>query len=299
VIDDIGHGLGRLSRPAALAIVAVTYLAAAAAGLAVAAATPGHALARTLAGDVAATLVVFAASMAVNNASLYDPYWSVAPPVIVAAWLLLGPDGSGPRRALVMALVAIWAVRLTANWATGWSGLSHEDWRYRMLRDTRGRWPWWLVNLGGIQLMPTLIVYIGLLPAWPAVTGERGLGVLDALAVAVTAGAIAIETVADLQLRRFSADPAHRGLVADVGLWRRSRHPNYLGEIGFWCGLYLFGLAAAPSWWWTVVGPLAMVGLFTAVSVPMMDRRSLDRRPGYAEYLRTTPALLPLPRRST
>jgi steroid 5-alpha reductase family enzyme len=112
--------------------------------------------------------------------------------------------------------------------------------------------------------------------------------------LAVTATAIAIEAAADQQLRRFARGPALHARLVDRGLWRYSRHPNYLGEIGFWWGLWLFGLAAAPARWWTVVGPIAMVLLFTFISVPMMDRRSLERRPAYAEYMRRVPALLPL-----
>jgi steroid 5-alpha reductase family enzyme len=155
-----------------------------------------------------------------------------------------------------------------------------------------------VVNLTGIQLMPTLVVFAGLLPVWPAMTIlDRPAGPLDVVAVAVTAGAILTEAVADLQLRRFASDPAHRGQIIDSGLWRYSRHPNYLGEITFWWGLWLFGLAAAPGWWWSVAGPLLMVLLFAVVSVPMMDRRSVARRPAYAKHMRDVPALLPRPRR--
>jgi steroid 5-alpha reductase family enzyme len=283
------------------AVVAAAYLAAGLAAWGVAVAVRGqHPLAVTLWADLAATVVVFAVSTVVGNASVYDPYWSVAPPVIVIAWAIWrsGADIS-VRPALVIALVLIWAVRLTANWASAWRGLGHEDWRYVQIRaQTAGRPPWWLVNLTGIQVMPTLVVFAGLLPAWPAVTVLGApLGVLDAAAVLVTAAAIAIEAVADWQLRRFARDPAHRAGVADQGLWRYSRHPNYLGEIGFWWGLWLFGLAAAPAWWWTVVGPIAMVLLFTYVSVPLMDRRSLARRPAYAEHMRRVPALIPSPHR--
>lgn len=128
--------------------------------------------------------------------------------------------------------------------------------------------------------------------AWGVAAAARGQ---HPLAVTLCA-AIVIEAAADQQLRRFARDPAHRSQVADRGLWRHSRHPDYLGEIGFWWGMWLFGLAAAPAWWWTVAGPLAMVLLFTFVSVPMMDRRSLERRPAYAEHMRRVPALLPSPR---
>ncbi|MEU8244040.1 DUF1295 domain-containing protein [Actinoplanes missouriensis] len=276
------------------AVVALTYLVAGLAAWAVAALLlPGpHPLLVTFAADVAATLVVFAVSMLISNASLYDPYWSVAPAVIVLAWVL-GESGAAGRQSAVLALVLIWSVRLTWNWASSWRGLDQEDWRYVRLRGQRV--PFWLVNLVGIQLMPTVVVFAGLLAVWPAVAVPgRGFGVLDVVAVAVTVTAVTLEATADRQLHRFAADPAHRGQIMASGLWRYSRHPNYLGEILFWWGMWLFGLAADPGWWWTVVGPVGMVLLFTVVSIPMMDQRSLDRRPAYAEHMRRVPALLPL-----
>jgi steroid 5-alpha reductase family enzyme len=300
-VYPIGRGLAGLDRSAALALVAVAYVLGGVVGIVAAAAVPDwHPIAAALWGDVVATIVIFLLSMVVGNASLYDPYWSVAPPVIAVGWLTTsGTDaGTATRQLLVVALIALWAVRLTANWAGGWRGLSHEDWRYVQLRvQTRGRVPWWVVSFGGIQLMPTLVVFAGMLSVWPALVGDRPLGPLDLLAAAVTVGAIALETVADLQLHHFTNDPANRGRVAEVGVWRFSRHPNYLGEIGFWWGLWLFGLAAAPGWWWTVVGPLTMVALFVFVSIPLMERRSLARRSAYAEYAGRVPALLPIRRR--
>jgi steroid 5-alpha reductase family enzyme len=247
-----------------------------------------------LIADVVATVVIWALSELLRNASLYDPYWSVAPPVIAIAWAV-GGDGDTTRAAVVCGLVAVWGVRLTLNWATGWRGLGHEDWRYRKLRvDTRGRLPFWVVSLGGIQLMPTLLVFAGLLAVYPALTSDaHAFGAVDVVALVVTAAAIVTEATADLQLRAFTRDPAHRGAIADRGLWAVSRHPIYLGQIGFWWGLWLFALAADPSWWWTVVGPLAMVALFVTVSVPMMDARSLERRAGYAEHMAAVPALIP------
>jgi steroid 5-alpha reductase family enzyme len=293
------HRVAR-ARSIGFAIVALTYVVAGLAAWGLSTVIDGHhPLTVTWWADLAATAVVFAATTAVGNASLYDPYWSVAPAVIVLAWMVTASSATTIRPVLVAALVLTWAIRLTANWATSWRGLSHEDWRYVQIRaETRGRWPWWLVSLAGIQVMPTVVVFAGMLAVWPAVTvRDRPLGVLDGAALLVTAGAIAVEAVADRQLHLFTADPAHRGRAMDRGLWRYSRHPNYLGEIGFWWGLWLFALAAAPDWWWTVVGPVTMLALFTFVSVPLMDRRSLARRPEYAEHMRRVPALLPLPRR--
>jgi steroid 5-alpha reductase family enzyme len=302
--SDLTYPTGRrvagLSRPAAFGLVVAAYVVAGGAAAVTAVLLDAHhPITVALVADLVATLVVFGLSMLVANSSLYDPYWSVVPPVVAVAWAFQAPDGLPTgvqiRQVAVVVLVTAWAVRLTGNWAIGWHGMTQEDWRYVHLRDqTAGRLPWWLVSLAGIQVMPTLVVFAGLLPLWPALAAPRhDLNALDAVALVVTATAIVVETVADNQMRSFARVPANRGRSVDVGLWSRSRHPNYLGEIGFWWGVWLFGLAAAPSWWWTVVGPVVMVLLFETASIPMMEERSAGRRPDYADYQRAVPRLLP------
>jgi len=274
----------------AFAWVVAAYAVALAAAWAAASAVGVDApLASAAAGDVAGTLAIFAFSMAFGNSSFYDPYWSVAPPLIALWWW---GDGTPARQALVLALVLAWGARLTWNWARGWRGLAHEDWRYVDLR-TGSPLPYWLTSLLGIHGFPTLQVFLGCLPLLPALArGSRPFGALDAVAALVTAGAIALEALADEQLRAFRRG-AKPGEICARGVWSWLRHPNYLGEIGFWWGLWLFGLAADPAWWWSGVGALAITAMFAFVSVPMLDRRSLARRPGYAELMARVPALVP------
>ena len=132
----------------------------------------------------------------------------------------------------------------------------------------------------------------------PAVNGPgRPVGVLDALGLAVGVAAIAIEAAADLQLRRFMSSRRERGATLETGVWSWCRHPNYLGEIGFWWSLWILGVAARPSFWWSAVGPLAITLLFAFASIPMKDRRMLENHPEWAEHMKRIPALLPLPRR--
>jgi steroid 5-alpha reductase family enzyme len=299
-----GRSFAGLSRSAAFMVVTGCYLVAGGAALVTALLLRHHhPITVAFVADLVATVVIFALSMVLANSSLYDPYWSVAPPVVAVAWAAASPShlGSGAtaRQVVAIGLLFIWAIRLTGNWAIGWYGLTQEDWRYVMMRDdTRGRLPWWLVSFVGVQLVPTLVVFVGMVPLWPALAAPRySFNVLDVLATIVTAAAIATETIADNQMRSFVRNPDNRGRTIDVGLWSRSRHPNYLGEIGMWCGMYLFGLAADPHWWWTVAGPVVMVLLFETASIPMMESRSLQRRPEYADYQRRVPKLLPLPRR--
>ncbi|MCP5059072.1 MAG: DUF1295 domain-containing protein [bacterium] len=250
-----------------------------------------------LCGFAAATAVTFVAALHADNGSVFDPWWSVLPP-FAALWFtgLSDADGLTARQIAVHAVVWFWSVRLTMNWVVGWPGLSHEDWRYVDLKQS---WPVpkWVVYLVGVEGGPMLFVWLGCLSLYPALAlGDASFGMLDGLALFVGLGAVAIELAADEQLRAFG-ETKQPGDLMDLGLWRLSRHPNYFGEIAFWVSLWLFAVASAPGVWWVVAGPLAMIGLFLGASIPMLDKRSLARRPGYAEYSRRTPALIPWPHR--
>lgn len=251
-----------------------------------------------LVADLLATLVVFGFSRLHHNSSFYDAYWSVAPPLLAGWWWWQGDQGADDVRSwLVLVVIVVWAVRLTANWVTTFPGLHHEDWRYPMLRERAGRWEL-LVDLFGIHVFPTVQVFLGMLPVYVVVTrAGRDVGWLDGVALVVGLAAVALELVADLQMHRFVRQ-RRTGQVMDRGLWGWSRHPNYLGEIAFWVSLALFGVAASPAdAWWLFVGVLAMLAMFLGASIPMMEERSLERRPGYQAVIDRVPMLLPRPPR--
>lgn len=253
----------------------------------------------TLIADVIATLVVFGFSRIYRNSSFYDAYWSVIPPLMLFYWWAQSsPDVDVLRCWLLTIVVVAWAIRLTGNWVYGFPGLHHEDWRYPMLRERAGRAEFW-VDLFAIHLFPTLQVFAGMIPAYIAVT-RPGPGVvwLTWLAFVIGMAAVALEFVADLQLHRFVA---HRrpGEAMDRGLWSWSRHPNYFGEVSFWFAVALFGVAAAPrDAWWLLTGALLMLALFLGASIPMMERRSLERRPEYRDVVDRVSKFVPRPPRA-
>jgi len=248
-----------------------------------------------LLADIAATLVVWGVGLIAGNASLYDPYWSVAPPVLFVFFTLV----SGRFDALSMlylALFLVWGVRLTVNWVIGWKGMVHQDWRYTMLHDQNPKL-YFLTNLFGINLVPTLFVFAALVPAYLTTLMHLPINALTYIGAAVCVGAPVLQTVADAQLRRFRLQSKNAGKNINAGLWKYSRHPNYFGEVSFWWGVWLIQLSVLPQYWWTVAGPVLMTMLFVFISIPMMEKRLLASRPDYAEYLRRTSALLPLPKR--
>ncbi|HIG39408.1 MAG: DUF1295 domain-containing protein [bacterium] len=117
-------------------------------------------LVRILIADVAATIVVFGFSLSFRNSSFYDAYWSVAPIVIAVTLLIHSRDSNVVRQFMVTGLILVWGIRLTLNWAYGWQGLKHEDWRYIKLQRQTGIF-WWPVSFLGVHLFPTVIVFIG------------------------------------------------------------------------------------------------------------------------------------------
>ena len=251
--------------------------------------------------DIAATVAIFVFSRLYKNSSFYDAYWSVIPPLIALYWAMTATaQGVDMTRAwLVVILVWLWGIRLTANWATFWPGLEHEDWRYEPIKTNAGKWNA-LADFSAIHLFPTVIVFAACIPIYAAVAMDaQPLNWLDYLAATATLLAIFIELVSDIQLHRFLT---HRksGEIMKTGLWALSRHPNYFGEWLFWAGLALFGVAAVPSaWWWVLPGAIAMLAMFLLASIPMIDKRSLARRPEYATHMQQVSGFMPwFPKRS-
>lgn len=284
-----------MGKSRSLAIVTVAYVLAIAAAAAwlVWGPSTGRLWLDTLVADVVATLVVFAFSRAFGNSSFYDAYWSVIPPLLLFYWWY--ESGVTTLSTWLLAvLVMAWAVRLTGNWVYAFPGLHHEDWRYPMFRERAGRFEF-LADLVAIHLIPTAQVFLGMLPVYVAVTTpDIRLPWLAVVGFVVGMAAVALEFAADAQMHRFVASK-RPGEVMDRGLWSWSRHPNYFGEFGFWFSLALFGIAAAPTALWLFVGAAAMLAMFLGASIPMMEARSLERRPGYQAVVDRVSRFVPRP----
>ncbi len=281
----------------ALALVAASYLVAhAAGGVAFALSPELDLLWRTFLADAVGTVVIYAFSVAFRNTSFYDAYWSVVPMSIVVLWAMLPGAEQVDMVAKIAVIAGVWAwgARLTWNWTRHWQGLDHEDWRYADFRSRFPRPVFEFINLFGLHGFPTVQVFLGMLPAWALLRHPvEGALLPVSLGLGVMVLATAIEHVSDVQLHAFLARRTDQSEYLTDGLWAYSRHPNYFGEILFWWGLYLPVPLLLPELWWTGVGALAITIMFFGVSVPLIERRALRKRPHYAEHIARSSMILP------
>ncbi len=241
-----------------------------------------------------AMALLWLVSLVVRDASIVDIFWGAG--FVIVAWTSFTvADGVDARRWLLAALVSIWGLRLTGYLA--WRNIgAGEDFRYVAMRQ---RWGdrFWIVSLVGVFALQGVLMWIVSLPvqAGQVPTAAERLGGLALAGIVCWAIGLTFETVGDLQLARFKADPANRGRVMDRGLWRYTRHPNYFGDFMVWWGIYLVALEGDGTWW-TIVGPVVMSTLLIRVSGKALLEKSLSkRREGYAEYVRRTSGFFPLP----
>ena len=242
-----------------------------------------------------ATVVIFIVTCFIPDTSLYDPYWSVAPVVMLVA-AMIKYDLWSVNALLMFAVVFIWAFRLTLNWVITYKGLCHEDWRYHMFREKYGAFIYGLINFFGLQFVPTIVVYVGLVGAFYVIQSE-GFSPLIIIGLVVMIGGTVLEFVADTTVHRFLKDERNIGHTCDISVWKYSRHPNYLGEMSFWTGIYIAFVCVCPKIWYLGLGFLTIILLFSVVSIPMMEKHNSKRRSDYGDYKKMTSVLLLLPRK--
>ena len=140
-------------------------------------------------------------------------------------------------------------------------------------------------------MVPTLVVYGCALPAVYAIREGLELNVGSIIFICISLAAVTMQGTADVQMHKFRRN--RNAPFIRNGLWKYSRHPNYLGEILMWWGIALAVVCAEPSAWYLCVGAVANTLLFFTVSIPMADKRQ-SRKEGFSEYKAQTRMLIPI-----
>ena len=250
--------------------------------------------------------LTWALSLVTGEHSWVDRIWSIVP--VSYVWVFAGAAGLADARLnLIAALVTLWGIRLTFNFARkGGYAPGGEDYRWETLRGRMATWQFALFNLFFIVIYQNVLLLLITLPAWTAFQHRTPLGVLDVLAAVVFLAFLVGETVADQQQWNFQTwkkaevaagrTPSQR--FVQTGLFRFSRHPNFFFEQAQWWVVFLFGAIAAGSLLqWTVIGAVLLTGLFIGSTI-FTESITLSRYPEYADYQRRTSAVVPWFRRA-
>lgn len=212
--------------------------------------------------------------------------------ITITVLLVLASPGVDARGMLLAAMVVLWAARLGGYLFQRVMKHGKDD-RFDELKKDFARFlnTW---TLQGLWVVLTAAL------AWVAITSDRKVG-LDGffwVGLLVWALGITIETVADVQKTRFKANPGNKGRFISTGLWSRSRHPNYFGEITLWVGVAIIALPVLQGWQWAaLVSPVFVALLLIKGSgVPPLEEKA-DRKWGgqsdYEAYKQNTPVLVP------
>jgi steroid 5-alpha reductase family enzyme len=209
--------------------------------------------------------------------------------IIVAVVFSAGADG---RSILLSALVVIWAIRL-GSFLFGRIKKAGKDDRFDEIKPSFIRFlnVWTIQGLWVTFTMAAALVAI-------TTTNKKELDVFALVGLLVWVFGFVFEVIADSQKSRFNANPDNKGKFIQTGLWSRSRHPNYFGEIVLWIGVAIIALPVLQGWTWVaLISPLFVTLLLTRVSgVPLLEKKA-DKKWGgqteYEEYKKNTPVLIP------
>ena len=200
--------------------------------------------------------------------------------------------GADARSLLLSALVVIWAIRL-GSFLFGRIKKAGKDDRFDELKPSFIRFlnVWTIQGLWVTFTMAAALVAI-------TTTTRKELDVFAIVGFLICIFGFAIEVMADSQKSRFSANPENKGKFIQTGLWSRSRHPNYLGEIILWIGIAVIAFPVLQGWQWVaLISPVFVTFLLTRVSgVPLLENKA-DKKWGgqedYESYKKRTPVLIP------
>jgi steroid 5-alpha reductase family enzyme len=234
-----------------------------------------------------------------RNFSYVDIGWSANFAVLALLYAWLG-TGWALRKWVLAAMFSLWSLRLAGHLAKRIFGHAEEG-RYVELRS---RW-----GAGGklnlkffafFQFQAVLNVVLAVPLLICCVNPDPGLRWPEAVGVAIWFAGLVGESIADAQLSWFKQDPANRGGVCDVGLWRYSRHPNYFFEWTIWVGYAVFALGSPGGWIALAMPALMLHFLINVTGVKATEEQALrSKGEKYREYQRRTSMFVPLPRRGT
>ncbi|CAN7509855.1 DUF1295 domain-containing protein [Microbacterium foliorum] len=246
-----------------------------------------------VAAAFAIQVIAFIPAMILRTERFFDLTGSLTFLAISVALVLLTPMPDA-RSWILAAMVILWAARLGSFLAMR-VHKAGSDGRFDEIKGSPVRFlQVWVIQGAWVSITAAA--------AWIAISTDAAarapIGWLTVVGIVVWLLGMTIEIVADAQKSAFRADPKNKDEFIRTGLWSRSRHPNYFGEIVIWVGVFLTAAPVLAGWQWVaILSPLFVILLLTRVSgIPLLEARAEKKwgdRADYVEYRESTPSLIP------
>ncbi len=239
--------------------------------------------------------LLFILSLIVGRNDIADIAWGVG--VMSVGFTAASVYGVSGLSFVVLLLATIWGTRLAVRIFLR-NVRKSEDVRYKIWRDTWGKWFYPRSYLQVYLLQGFLMLLVGY-PLLHAVLYGNGtaLGPLAVFGIIVWTMGFVFEVIGDYQLDAYLKLAVKPTPVMESGLWKYTRHPNYFGEVTMWWGIWLM-IAMTPVSYVALIGPLTISFLILKVSgIPMLEKR-FEGNADFEAYKKRTSAFFPLPPRS-
>ncbi len=231
-------------------------------------------------------------SLVVKDASIIDAFWGLG--FVVLAWFyhFQVTDNQNVRSLVLCILTTLWGVRLALHIGIRNHGKG-EDYRYQAWRLEHGKNFWW-ISLFRVFLLQGFLLWIIAVPLLVGqISTENNLQLFDYLGIIIWIIGFLFEVFGDWQLVQFKKNPDNKGKLLNSGLWKYTRHPNYFGDAFLWWGYFCFTISVGG--YWTIFSPILMTFLLMRVSgVALLEKKLVETKPQYKEYIEKTSAFFPM-----
>jgi steroid 5-alpha reductase family enzyme len=244
-------------------------------------------------------IAIFIFATIIKNNSIVDIGWGLG--FVIGAWtsLVIAEDPT-LLSYLIVGFITVWGLRLSVRLLYRNYG-KPEDFRYAQWRKEWGDQVVLIAffRVFTIQAIINFIVgsvsYVMILNN--TYTFEEGIPWIVYLGLGISLTGLFFEVVGDEQLRRHIKKKTHT--LLQTGLWSITRHPNYLGEILIWVGLYIAGISLVLDdsvnifyYLFLILSPLVMSTVLIKISTPLLEK-NMARYDGWEAYTQKVPMLFP------
>ncbi len=239
---------------------------------------------------------IYLFAILIKRFDVFDIFWGIGF-ILITFYNAIKSDFVSNTGYLVWILIILWGLRLSFRLGRRFVLSKEEDFRYLLFHTKPKNGPIFQIvenylRIALLQAFLALFIALPIIFIFHISLFSKQHYFISILGMILALTGLIIEAWSDFLLDSFrSKSNIKNNQILDTGLFAYSRHPNYLGEIIFWSGLYFVALSYGG--WWTIVSPVLITILLTQISgVPMVEQK-MRQNPAYRAYSQKVPAILP------